>query len=398
MEVADRAVVLRQGRYVGEETPTQGDPREARRDDRRRRRDGDASRRSARLSCAAWRARRAAGPSRSRGCGAPPERRGPRRASSPSRSTRSTGSTPRRAPRPRDAAASPCSRSRPAPTPQIVEQIDIVENLLAQDVDALVDRAVGLRPAQAGAREGRGADPGRAVRLRHPGLEAQDRLRRHRERGRRRRRPASTSPSCSRTRGTLAIISGIPGSEVGIERVDGVKKGLEEAGGKVEIVKEVTGQFDREQAVGAMEDILQTEPRRRRRVRRQRPDGARRDPGDRGAQQDRGHQADRLRRRARGDPAHPRRRHARDDRPGPVRHGQEGVEQALAKLAGKEVKRTVNTGAKLITPDNARDYFEEVRGQARRHRPRAGRLAAAQAGAGRGAADQEDRRGAACGT
>ncbi len=59
---------------------------------------------------------------------------------------------------------------------------------------------------------------------------------------------------------TRRPFSGIPGSEVGIQRVDGVKKGLDKAGGGVEIVKEVTGQFDRNQAIGAMEDILQTDP------------------------------------------------------------------------------------------------------------------------------------------
>ena len=61
-------------------------------------------------------------------------------------------------------------------------------------------------------------------------------------------------------KGTLAIVSGIPGSQVGIDRVDGVKEGLKKAGAETKIVKEVTGQFDREQAVGAMEDILQTNP------------------------------------------------------------------------------------------------------------------------------------------
>ena len=60
--------------------------------------------------------------------------------------------------------------------------------------------------------------------------------------------------------GELAIVSGIPGSEVGIQRVDGVKKGLEKGGGGVKVVKEITGQFDRNQAVGATEDILQTNP------------------------------------------------------------------------------------------------------------------------------------------
>jgi hypothetical protein len=40
-----------------------------------------------------------------------------------------------------------------------------------------------------------------------------------------------------------------------------------------------------------------------------------------------------------------------------------GVEEAIAKLKGRPVKRNVNTGAKLITPGNARGYFQEVRGK-----------------------------------
>ena len=40
-----------------------------------------------------------------------------------------------------------------------------------------------------------------------------------------------------------------------------------------------------------------------------------------------------------------------------------GVEEAVAKLHKKDVRKTVDTGAKLITPDNAKDYFEEVRGK-----------------------------------
>ena len=39
-------------------------------------------------------------------------------------------------------------------------------------------------------------------------------------------------------------------------------EGPKKAGAKTKIVKEVTGQFDREQAVGAMEDLLQTHPNR----------------------------------------------------------------------------------------------------------------------------------------
>src|SRR6478609_8973137 len=45
-----------------------------------------------------------------------------------------------------------------------------------------------------------------------------------------------------------------------IDRVDGVKQGLKKAHAQTKIVKEVTGQFDPEQAVRAMEDLLQTNP------------------------------------------------------------------------------------------------------------------------------------------
>jgi ribose transport system substrate-binding protein len=58
--------------------------------------------------------------------------------------------------------------------------------------------------------------------------------------------------------GTLAIITGIPGSQVGIDRVNGVMAGIK--GAHIRVVKEVNGNFDREQAVGAMDDILETNP------------------------------------------------------------------------------------------------------------------------------------------
>jgi ribose transport system substrate-binding protein len=58
--------------------------------------------------------------------------------------------------------------------------------------------------------------------------------------------------------GTLAIIRGVPGSQVDIDRVNGVKAGIKGSGLKV--VKEVAANFDRQQAVGAMEDIIQTNP------------------------------------------------------------------------------------------------------------------------------------------
>jgi ribose transport system substrate-binding protein len=58
--------------------------------------------------------------------------------------------------------------------------------------------------------------------------------------------------------GTLAVIRGIPGSQVDLDRVNGVLAGIKGAG--IKIVKEVAANFDRNQAVGAMEDILQTNP------------------------------------------------------------------------------------------------------------------------------------------
>lgn len=58
--------------------------------------------------------------------------------------------------------------------------------------------------------------------------------------------------------GTLAVIRGIPGSQVDLDRVNGVLAGVKGSG--IKVVKEVAANFDREQAVGAMEDILQTNP------------------------------------------------------------------------------------------------------------------------------------------
>jgi ABC-type sugar transport system substrate-binding protein len=59
--------------------------------------------------------------------------------------------------------------------------------------------------------------------------------------------------------GTLAIIRGIAGSQVDIDRVNGVLAGIKGSG--IKVVKQVAANFDREQAVGAMEDILQTNPK-----------------------------------------------------------------------------------------------------------------------------------------
>jgi ribose transport system substrate-binding protein len=163
--------------------------------------------------------------------------------------------------------------------------------------------------------------------------------------------------------GTLAVIAGIPGSEIGIERVDGVKAGLKEAKSKVKVVKEVPGNFDREQAVGAMEDILQTDPdidavfaandqmalgaiesiaarKKEEQILLVGFDGALE-----ATQQIIGGSMDAT--------------VAQD----PYDMGKIGVEIALKKLRGERVPRKVDTGARLITPDNAERYFEEVRGK-----------------------------------
>jgi ribose transport system substrate-binding protein len=138
----------------------------------------------------------------------------------------------------------------------IAEQIDLVENLLAQKVDALViapndsellkpvlEKAAkripvvlfdspipGWRPQTAyvgTANKDGGVAMGRYLRKVTP-------------------------------KGTLAIIRGIPGSQVDIDRVDGVKAGIKGSG--IRVVKEIAANFDRNQAVGAMENILQTNP------------------------------------------------------------------------------------------------------------------------------------------
>jgi ribose transport system substrate-binding protein len=142
---------------------------------------------------------------------------------------------------------------------QIVEQIDIVENLIAQDVDALViapsdsdllkpvlEKAAEKMPVVLFDSDIKDWKPKTAyvgTENKDGGIKAGEYIAKLLEK-----------------EGTLAIVSGIPGSQVGIDRVDGVKEGLKKAGAKTKIVKEVTGQFDREQAVGAMEDILQTNP------------------------------------------------------------------------------------------------------------------------------------------
>jgi ribose transport system substrate-binding protein len=245
---------------------------------------------------------------------------------------------------------------------EIAEQIDIVENLLAQDVDALaiapsssdllkpvLERAAGQIPVVLVDSDIAGWKPKTAY-VGTRNFDAAKLAGRY---------IAEQLPDG----GKLAIIAGIPGSEIGIERVDGVKAGLKAARSKVEIVKEVPGNFDREQSVGAMEDILQTDPD---------VDAvfAANDQAALGAIESIS---------ARG----------KDDQillvgfdgaleatqqilaggmdatvaQDPYGMGKIGVELALRRLQGERVPRKVDTGARLITPRNARRYFEEVRGK-----------------------------------
>ena len=245
---------------------------------------------------------------------------------------------------------------------QIMEQIDLVENLLAQDVDALVIAPSDsdlLKPVlEKAAKEMPvvlfDSDiPKWKPKTAYVGTE-------NKVGGERAGRYIA---KLLKGKGSLAIISGIPGSQVGIDRVDGVKKGLKDADAKTKIVKEVTGQFDREQAVGAMEDILQGNPD---------IDAvfAANDQMALGAIQaiDAHNKTDDIKLIG-FDGALEATQHilagdmqatiAQD----PYGMAKVGVEEALAKLGGKRVKKTVDTGAKLITPENAKKYFEEVRGK-----------------------------------
>jgi ribose transport system substrate-binding protein len=163
--------------------------------------------------------------------------------------------------------------------------------------------------------------------------------------------------------GTLAIVAGIPGSEIGIERVDGVKAGLKEARSKVKVVKEVPGNFDREQAVGAMEDILQTNSDIDAvfAANDQMALGAVESIGARGKSKDIllvgfDGALEATQKILAGDMD-------ATVAQAPYDMGKIGVEIALKKLRGEDVPRKVDTGAKLITPKNAERYFEDVRGK-----------------------------------
>jgi ribose transport system substrate-binding protein len=138
----------------------------------------------------------------------------------------------------------------------IAEQIDLVENLLAQKVDALViapNDSELLKPVLEKAAKKipvvlfDSPIPGWKPQTAYVGTANKDG---GVAMGRYLRKVVP--------KGTLAIIRGIPGSQVDIDRVDGVKAGVKGSG--IRVVKEIAANFDRNQAVGAMENILQTNP------------------------------------------------------------------------------------------------------------------------------------------
>lgn len=243
---------------------------------------------------------------------------------------------------------------------QIMEQIDLVENLLAQKVNALViapadsdllqpvlDKAAKKIPVVLFDSDIPGWKPKTAY-VGTPNEVGGEKAGRY-------------IAKLLHGRGTLGIISGIPGSEVGIQRVDGVKKGLKLAHAKTKVVKEITGQFDRNQAVGAMDDIIQSEPHLNAVF-------AANDQMAIGAiQAIAAHKKTKQIKLIGFDGALEATQHilagdmqatiAQD----PYGMAKIGVQEAVAKLHGRKVKRNVNTGARLITPQNAARYFKEVR-------------------------------------
>ncbi|MGH3147960.1 MAG: sugar ABC transporter substrate-binding protein, partial [Rubrobacter sp.] len=58
--------------------------------------------------------------------------------------------------------------------------------------------------------------------------------------------------------GTVGLITGIPGSVPGDQREAGMRQGIE--GTDIRVVQEIAADFDRLKSVGAMEDILQNHP------------------------------------------------------------------------------------------------------------------------------------------
>jgi ribose transport system substrate-binding protein len=156
--------------------------------------------------------------------------------------------------------------------------------------------------------------------------------------------------------GTLAIIRGIPGSQVDIDRVDGVIAGIKGSG--IKVVKEVAANFDREQAVGAMEDILQTNPHvsavfcandqmalgALQSLEANKATGRIKLVGFDGAIE-----------ATQQIIAHKMFATIAQD---PYGMAKIAVQEAVAKSEGKTVRKSVNTGDPLVTQQNAKAYFK----------------------------------------
>jgi ribose transport system substrate-binding protein len=243
---------------------------------------------------------------------------------------------------------------------EIMEQIDIVENLLVQDLDALV-----IAPSDADLllpvlEEAAGEVPvvlfdsdiaGWKGKISYVGTENLEAA----------KLAGKYIAEELEDGGDLAVIAGPPGSQIGIERVDGMKAGLKEAGSDVRIVKEVPGNFDREQAVGAMEDILQTDPDIDAVfcANDQMALGAVESISARDKQEqillvgfDGALEA--TQKILAGDMDAT----VTQD---PYKMGELGVKTAVAKLRDEPFKRKIDTGSGLVTEKNAKRYFERVR-------------------------------------
>jgi ribose transport system substrate-binding protein len=239
---------------------------------------------------------------------------------------------------------------------QILEQINIVQNLMAEKVDALViapdDSALLLPILQKAARKipvvlfdsdiaGWKSKTAYVGTRNYAGGVLMGKYLAKKIRG-----------------GTLAIITGIPGSQVGIDRVNGVMAGIKGAG--IKVVKQVNGNFDRQQSVGAMEDILQTNPRVSAVF-------CANDQEALGALQSL--VARKLTAKVKlvgfdgaleATQAIIAKQMYATVAQAPYDMGRIAVEEAAAAIHHRKVKRDVNTGAQLITQQNAQAYFNRV--------------------------------------
>jgi len=160
--------------------------------------------------------------------------------------------------------------------------------------------------------------------------------------------------------GTLAIIGGIPGATSGEQRVAGVKDVVE--GTDIEVVQEVAADFDRAEAVGAMADILQTNPD----VDAVFAANDQMALGALEALQSRGLNKDVL--LVGYDGTEEAALAVRDAKgidatvaQNPFEMGKVCVEKAAAAAAGEDIEPKINTRVTLVTSENAETYLQEYR-------------------------------------